>query len=158
MDRSRAIGHKGRLPWHLPADLERFQALTIGHHIIMGRKTWESIGRPLPGRISVVVTRNPRYTAPGAMLVKSLPEALALARGDPEPFVIGGAELFREALPLAGCVYLTEILAEYAGDVWFPELPAAQWTRVHHEHHPAAGEQPAWDFSVYRRSRLKVGE
>lgn len=151
MDRQRVIGRDGRLPWHLPADLQRFKALTVGHHIIMGRKTWESIGRLLPGRTSVVVTRNAQYVAPGALLASSLPAALALANADPEPFVVGGAELFREALPLARRVYLTEVLAEYEGDAWFPELSGAQWTRIQHEHHPATGEQPAWEYSVYRR-------
>jgi len=151
MDRDRAIGHRGKLPWHLPADLQRFKSLTMGHHIIMGRKTWESIGRLLPGRTSVVVTRNAQYAAPGALRALSLREALALAQRDPEPFVIGGAELFREALPLAGRVYLTEISARYEGDAWFPKLPAAQWTCVHREHHPAAGQQPGWDFSIHQR-------
>ena len=152
MDRNRAIGHQGKLPWHLPADLQRFKSLTLGHHIIMGRKTWESIGRLLPGRTSVVVTRNAQYGAPGALVAPSLPEALALVQSDPEPFVIGGAEIFREALPFAGRVYLTEILAGYEGDAWFPMLPTAQWTCVHREHHPAAGQQPAWDFSIYQRA------
>lgn len=152
MDRNRVIGYQGKLPWHLPADLQRFKGLTMGHHIIMGRKTWESIGRPLPGRTSVVVTRNAQYAAPGALLAPSLPEAVALAQGDPEPFVIGGAEIFRQALPLSNRVYLTEILAEYEGEVWFPELPVAQWTCVHREHHPAVGGQPAWDYSVHERA------
>src|SRR5262252_9100268 len=106
---NRVIGRDGQLPWRLPADQRRFKALTMGHHIIMGRKTWESIGRPLPGRTSVVVTRNAQYAAPGALLAASLPEALALAQHDPEPFVIGGAEIFREALPFSNRVYLTEV-------------------------------------------------
>jgi dihydrofolate reductase len=152
MDRNRAIGHRGGLPWHLPADLQRFKSLTLGHHVIMGRKTWESIGRLLPGRTSVVVTHNAQYAAPGALLASSLPEALVLAQRDSEPFVIGGAEIFREALPLSNRVYLTEVLGAYAGDVWFPPLPEAQWTCVHREHHPAVGQQPAWDFSIYQRA------
>jgi dihydrofolate reductase len=151
MDRGRVIGHQGKLPWHLPADLQRFKRLTMGHHIIMGRKTWESIGRPLPGRTSVVITRNANYSAPGAVLAASLHEALTLARLDPEPFVIGGAEIFREALPRATRIYLTKILAEYDGDTWFPELAAAQWNCVQVDHYPAEGQQPAWDYSVCER-------
>src|SRR5262245_49494679 len=100
MARNRVIGRDGRLPWRLPTEQQRFKALTMGHHIIMGRKTWESIGRPLSGRVSVVVTRNNAYTAPGATVVHSLDEALMLARSDPEAFVIGGGELYAQALPL----------------------------------------------------------
>jgi dihydrofolate reductase len=151
IDRNRAIGHQGKLLWHLPADLQRFKSLTMGHHIIMGRKTWESIGRLLPGRTSVVVTRNGGYAAPGALLAPSLLEALALAQHDPEPFVIGGAEIFREALPLSNRVYLTEVFGEYAGDVWFPPLPEAQWRRIRSEEHPPTAQQPGWRFSVYER-------
>ena len=151
MDRGRVIGHQGKLPWHLPADLQRFKKLTMGHHIIMGRKTWKSIGRPLPGRTSVVITRNANYSAPGAVLAASLHEALTLARLDPEPFVIGGAEIFREALPRATRIYLTKILAEYDGDTWFPELPATQWNCVQADHYPTEAQQPAWDYSVCER-------
>lgn len=154
MDRGRVIGHQGKLPWHLPADLRRFKTLTMGHHIIMGRKTWESIGRPLPGRTSVVITRNANYSAPGAVLAASLHEALTLARPDPEPFVIGGAEIFGEALPLATRIYLTKILAAYDGDTWFPELPATQWKCVQVDHYPAEGAQPAWDYSMCERVGL----
>src|SRR5262245_14330204 len=117
MGRNCVIGHEGKLPWHLPADLKRFKAQTMGHHIIMGRRTWESVGRALPGRVSVVVTRNPAYYAPGATVVDSLAAALELASGDTEPFVIGGGELYRAALPSAHRIYLTEVLAEYPGDV-----------------------------------------
>ena len=152
MDRQRVIGHEGRLPWHLPADLQRFKSLTMGHHMIMGRKTWESIGRVLPGRVSVVVTRNPHYAAPGAVLVGSLEQALSVASGDPEPFVIGGAELFRQALPSIQRIYLTEVLAEYDGDVWFPDLRKGEWQEAHREHHPATGRDPAWNFVIYERA------
>src|SRR5258706_16065606 len=101
MAKNRVIGANNALPWHLSADLRRFKALTMGHHIIMGRKTWESIGRPLPGRTSVVVTRDPAYAAAGATVVDSLAGAMALAREDAEVFVIGGGEMYHEALPLA---------------------------------------------------------
>jgi len=151
MDRNRVIGNGGRLPWHLPADLQRFKTLTMGHHIIMGRRTWESIGRLLPGRVSIVITRNLEYSAPGALLANSVREALALANTDDEPFVIGGAQIFRAALPLARRIYLTEVLGEFPGDVWFPELPAHEWQQVHTEHHGATELEPAWDFSIYQR-------
>lgn len=151
MDRHRVIGYQGRLPWHLPSDLQRFKSLTMGHHIIMGRKTWESIGRALPGRVSVVVTRNPQYTAAGAVVTRSLSEALDVARNDAEPFVIGGAELFEVAMPHARRLYLTEVSGDHEGDVWFPELDLAQWRELRHEHHAASATEPAWDFRVYER-------
>jgi dihydrofolate reductase len=151
MARNRVIGHNGRLPWRLSADLQRFKALTMGHHIIMGRNTWESIGRPLPGRISLVVTRNEAYVAPGATVVKTVAEALALARDDSEAFVIGGSQIYRAALPLADRIYLTELKAEYPGDAFFPPLAAGEWRTLQREHHPQEGEQPAWDFVVYER-------
>lgn len=151
MARNRAIGRNGKLPWHLTADLRRFRALTTGHHIIMGRKTWESIGRLLPGRVSVVVTRNQAFVAPGAAVVSSLAAALQVASEDSEAFVIGGAELYLEALPLADRIYLTELMAEYAGDVFFPPLSPTEWCAGPREHHIAEGDQPPWEFAVYER-------
>ena len=153
MARNRVIGRDGQLPWRLPADQQRFKALTMGHHIIMGRKTWESIGRPLPGRVSVVVTRNKAYAAAGARVVRSLAEALALVREDAEAFVIGGGELYAQALPLAERIYLTELQDAYAGDVFFPPLAQAQWRAVQREQHPAEDSAPAWAFVVYERVR-----
>ena len=153
MARNRVIGRNGKLPWHLSADLKRFKALTMGHHIIMGRNTWESIGRPLPGRISVVVTRNRDYVAPGATVVDSLAAALQLASEDSESFVIGGGELYREALPLADRIYLTELPADYPGDVFFPPLSTEEWRSGPREHHAAEGDQPAWSFVICERQR-----
>ena len=153
MARNRVIGRDGQLPWRLPADQKRFKALTMRHHIIMGRKTWESIGRSLPGRVSVVVTRNQAYAAAGAMVVASLSEALTRARGDPEAFVIGGGELYREALPLADRIYLTELKDDHPGDAFFPALAEGEWRSVQREQHPAKGAEPAWDFVVYERVR-----
>ena len=127
--RNGVIGQDNRLPWHLPADLKHFKALTTGHAVIMGRKTWESLPekfRPLPGRQNIVVTRNAGYAAEGAVVVGSLPAALAAAAGD-EAFVIGGAELYQAALPLAARLQLTEIDADYAGDTWFPPRDPQQW-------------------------------
>ena len=155
MARNRVIGRGGQLPWRLPTDQQHFKALTMGHHIIMGRKTWESIGRPLPGRVSVVVTRNKAYAAPGATVVQSLDEALALARSDPEAFVIGGGELYAQALPLAQRIYLTELEDEYPGDAFFPPVAHGEWRAVQREQHPARGTEPAWEFVVYERARAE---
>lgn len=128
--RNGVIGANNRLPWHLPEDLRRFRALTTGHHIIMGRKTYESLGRLLPDRTTVIVTRNPDYRVAGARVVGSLDAALASCAGDPEAFLIGGAELYTEGLALADRLYVTEIHAEYDGDAFFPPLDAACWHEV----------------------------
>ena len=123
------IGSNNRLPWHLPADLRHFKALTTGHAVIMGRKTWESLPekfRPLPGRRNIVVTRSAAYAAPGASVAGSLPDAVAAAAGA-EAFVIGGAELYQAALPLANRLQLTEIDAEFEGDTWFPARDPHEW-------------------------------
>ena len=151
MARNRVIGRDGKLPWHLSADLKRFKALTMGHHIVMGRKTWEAVGRPLPGRTSVVVTRNPSYSAPGAVVVASIPAAVKIAETDTEAFLIGGGEIYREALPRAGRIYLTQIDADYLGDTLFPELNLDEWQETSREHHPAENNLPAWDFAIYDR-------
>jgi dihydrofolate reductase len=150
--RNGVIGKDNRLPWRIPEDLKRFRTLTMGHHIIMGRRTWESIGRPLPGRTSVVITRDRAYLAPGATVVHSFADALAACAGDDEAFVIGGAAVYREALPLADCIYLTTIDADYEGDVFFPPVSAGQWREASQERHPASGPvQPAYDFVVLIR-------
>jgi dihydrofolate reductase len=152
--RNGVIGKDNRLPWHIPEDLKRFRGLTMGHHIIMGRRTWESIGRPLPGRTSVVVSRRQDYSAPGALVVHSLAQALAACGPDDEAFVIGGAQLYREALPLAQRIYLTRIEADYAGDTYFPPLPEELWQEASREARPAGGPaQPAYQFVVLTRVR-----
>jgi dihydrofolate reductase len=127
MASNRVIGANGGLPWHLSSDLKRFKALTMGHHIIMGRKTFESIGRLLPGRTSVVITRNPAWKFEGALVANSIERALELAANDEEVFVIGGEAVFREALPAADRIYLTQIERAFDGDVRFPEWTPAQW-------------------------------
>ncbi len=121
------IGINNTLPWHLSEDLKRFKALTMGHHIIMGRKTYESLGRLLPGRITVIVTRNKHYKAEGALISHSLQAALILACSDAEPFVIGGAELYKEGLKLANKLYITEVQAEFAGDAFFEPIDLDVW-------------------------------
>jgi len=127
MSRNRVIGANGAIPWHLPEELKRFKSVTMGHHIVMGRKTWESIGRPLPGRTSVIVTRQRDYRAPGAIVVHSLDAAIAACGGDTEIFVIGGAGLYAQALPRADRLYLTTVEAEVAGDAVMPEFEMKDW-------------------------------
>lgn len=129
MDERRGIGYRGQLPWHLPADLRRFKSLTMGHSLVMGRKTYESIGRSLPGRTMIVLTRDRDYNAPGCLLAHSLEEALEIARqsGDDEVFVIGGGEVFEQALPLADRIYLTRVHAVFEADTYFPEYNPGGW-------------------------------
>ena len=139
MNEDGGIGKMGRLPWRLGADLKRFKRLTIGHHVVMGRKTYESIGSPLPGRTMVVITRNPDYHAEGCFVVGSIEEALALtsARGEDEAFIIGGGEIFAQALPLAQRLYLTQVRTHANCDVFFPSFDPAEWAEVERKEHPA---------------------
>jgi len=152
MAKNRVIGHNNTLPWHLPADLKHFKALTMGHHIVMGRKTYESIGKPLPGRTSVVVTRNENYAVPGVLVVNSLPAAIKACSDDEEIFVIGGAEIYRQAITLADRIYLTEIDAEFSGDAHFPEFNRDEWHEVSREMNSQLEPQPLeYHFDVYHR-------
>ncbi len=124
------IGRRGQLPWQVPEDLKRFKALTMGHALVMGRATHESIGRPLPGRRNVVVTRGSR-TFEGCEVAHSLDEALALVADDPLPFLIGGAELYRQGLPRVTHLFLTKLALRVPdGDAFFPELKALEWVEV----------------------------
>jgi dihydrofolate reductase len=132
------IGINNTLPWHLPEDLKRFRALTTGHHIIMGRKTYESLNRLLPDRTTVIVTRNRDYVVPGAVIAHSLKEAVAGCGDDPEAFLIGGAELYAEGFELADKLYLTEIHAEYEGDAFLPVFDRQQWQETAREPHKSA--------------------
>ena len=150
--RNGVIGIDNRLPWRLPADLRRFKALTLGHTVIMGRKTWESLPepfRPLPGRRNVVVTRDRGYCAAGATVAASLDAALRVAHGD-EAFVIGGAELYAAALPLADRLEMTEIDASFAGDSFFPVIKWGQWRETTRE---TAHDEAGFDYAFvsYRR-------
>ncbi len=133
MANQRVIGINNSLPWHLPEDLKRFKALTMGHHIIMGRKTYESIGRLLPGRTTVIVTRNPDYQVEGALIAHSLEAAIALCDGDEQPFLIGGAELYKVGLSLADQIYLTQIHADFSGDAFLPAFDLSTWGEVSSE-------------------------
>ena len=137
--RNGVIGRDGALPWRLSADLRRFRELTTGHHVIMGRKTHASIGRPLPGRSNMVLSRTRDYSAAGCTVVNGLDQALgqAEATGENEAFVIGGARIYELALPAAARLYLTRVEADVAGDVCFPSLVEAEWREVSREEHGA---------------------
>ena len=154
MSRNRVIGARGAIPWHLPNELKRFKKITMGHHIIMGRKTWESIARPLPGRTSVIVTRQTGYHAPGAVIAHSLDEAIRRCGDDEEVFVIGGAELYAEALPRANRLYMTLVDAEIEGDTSMPEFDGRTWREIESESFPADGRHAfPYHCSVHERIR-----
>lgn len=127
------IGADNCLLWHISEDLRRFKALTSGHPVVMGRKTWESLGRPLPGRHNVVITRNPEYVADGATVVGSLDKALALLKDEQEIFIIGGGEIYRQAMEVADRLYITHVDAEYEGDTCFPDIDPEKWRPVFRE-------------------------
>ena len=153
------IGRNNALPWHLPEDLRYFKRVTMGKPIVMGRKTFESIGRPLPGRSNIVITRNPDFRPPGVKVVASLEEALSLATeialidGAAELVVIGGAEIYREAIPRAERLYLTEVHARVEGDARLPTIDWGQWREVGRERHAASGANPYdYSFVVYERA------
>ncbi|MFH0944130.1 MAG: type 3 dihydrofolate reductase [Planctomycetota bacterium] len=148
----RVIGWKNDLPWRLPADLRRFKALTMGHPILMGRKTHESIGKPLPGRLSIVLTHQADFAADGCQVVHSMEEALAAAGEADELFVIGGASLYCEALPLASRIYFTRIEGEFEGDTFFPEFDESEWTEVAREEHgPDEKNRHPYAFCILER-------
>jgi dihydrofolate reductase len=147
--RNGVIGRDGALPWKIPGELAHFKRVTLGHPIVMGRKTWESLGRPLPGRRNIVVTRNAGYAAPGAEVVTSLAAALALCQGVAEVFVIGGAELYAQALPLATRAVVTEIDADFDGDARFPALDPRHW---HETARTPGATEPPHAFVTYERS------
>lgn len=145
------IGADGRLPWRLPEDLRHFKSLTLGHPVIMGRRTWESLGRALPGRENIVVTRAPGYAAPGASVAASLDAALALCAGEPTVFVIGGGELYAEALAVADGLVLTEIQRDYPGDARFPDYDRSAWRETQRQ--PQTGADGLrFDFVLYERA------
>jgi dihydrofolate reductase len=154
MSENGVIGREGRLPWHLAADLKRFKQLTMGHAVIMGRKTWESIGRPLPGRRMVVITRQPNYQPDGVQVVPSLDDALAIAEsaGDEEAFIIGGAEIYRLALPRAERLHVTLIHATIDGDTAFPPIDWSMWQQTASEPHRADDKNDfPYSFQIFER-------
>jgi dihydrofolate reductase len=157
MAENRVIGKNGHLPWHLPKDLKYFKKLTVDRTVIMGRKTFEEIKRPLDNRRNVVITRNHAFQPHGVTVVPSLDEALALAATEDEVFVIGGGDIFRLALPRADRLYLTVIHAQVEGDTWFPEFDKAAWALESEERHEV-DSQHAYPFSFRTYRRIRSGE
>jgi dihydrofolate reductase len=156
MDEKRGIGKDGKLPWRLSSDMKRFRELTMGHHVVVGRKTIESIGKPLPGRQTIVVTRNSDYKIEGCLIAGSVQAAIALAeaRGEKETFVIGGADIYAEALVVADRVYLTEVHAEVGADTFFPEFDRSAWAERECSFQPADEKnEHACTFRLLERVR-----
>jgi dihydrofolate reductase len=156
MSENRVIGKDNKLPWHLPADLKFFKATTLHHPILMGRKTYESIGKPLPQRTSIIITRQPDYQVPGALVVNSLSEGIKAGKAITDDiFIIGGAEILKEALPLIDTMYLTLIHATFDGDVFYPEYKEQEWQEVWREdHQPDEKNQYPYSFRKLIRREL----
>jgi dihydrofolate reductase len=158
MDEERGIGRAGTVPWHLKADLQRFKALTMGHHLLVGRKTWESIGRPLPGRKMVIITHNPAYrpeNCPECNVVRSLDSALELAQqaSEDEAFIGGGGEIFVQALPLADRIYLTTVHTRSGCDVFFPWFDSSEWREKEHYEQDADGKNEfSFSYQVFDKT------
>lgn len=154
---NRVIGLDNKMPWHLPADLKHFKAMTLGKPIVMGRKTWDSLGRPLPGRLNLVVSRQPDLHLEGAETFGSLDAALLRAeqwareQGATEIMLIGGAQLYQQALPLAQRLYLTRIAASPEGDAFFPAFDESLWRRTDCQAHPVDGDMPGYRFETWQR-------
>lgn len=147
-----AIGKDNQLLWHLPNDLRFFKRTTTGHPIIMGRKTYESVGKPLPNRRNIIVTRQAAYAAEGAEVVHSLAAAIESCAGEPEVFVVGGAEIYKQAIPVVDRIYLTRVHTALPGDSFFPELDEQAWRLVSEDSHPADERHTyGYTFRVYER-------
>lgn len=147
MSKNRVIGADGQIPWHLPQDLQRFKQLTMGQSLLMGRKTYQSIGRPLPGRQTIILSRNPALQVAGCTLVSDLKAGIAAAQSS-ELFICGGGEIYRQALPLVEKIYLTELQREVSGDTFFPELASHRFRTLHTE---MLSDQELWRFSILQR-------
>ncbi|MDB5810691.1 MAG: dihydrofolate reductase [Betaproteobacteria bacterium] len=153
MAKNRVIGANQGIPWHLPGELKMFKTITMGHHMIMGRNTWESIRRLLPGRTTVIVSRQADYQVPGAIVAATLDDALAACGNDEEIFVIGGAQLYTAALPRADRIYLTEVDAEVAGDTYMPVFDLQEWRAGAVTEHAADEKNPyRFKLTVYDRA------
>ena len=149
------IGKNNDLLWHLPDDLKHFKRTTRGHHVIAGRKTFESQGsKPLPGRTNIIVTRNADYHAEGCIVTDSLEKALEQVKDDDEPFIIGGEQIYRMALPMVDRIYLTRVHAELEGDTFFPELDMSQWKEVSRDYHEM-DQRHRYAFSVITLDRIR---
>ena len=157
MTENRVIGRDGDMPWRLSSDLKRFKRITMGHHILMGRKTYDSIGRPLPGRTTVVISRAATYDDPQIRVARSLDEAIQISGADEEIFITGGAQIYELALPQVDRIYLTRIHCELEGDTFFPEVDLEKWELIEQEKH-TADEKNNFDYSflTYQRSNKNV--
>jgi dihydrofolate reductase len=154
MDQENGIGYQDRLPWHLSSDLKRFKSLTMGHHLIMGRKTYQSIGKLLPGRVMIVVSKDLLYRADGCIIVNTIDDGLQFARenGEEEVFIIGGGQIFIQTLPKADRIYLTLVHATTAADVFFPSINQAEWKEIQSIFQPARqGDDFDHSFIVLHR-------
>jgi len=157
MGENRAIGLAGKIPWHLPADFKRFKELTLGHPVVMGNKTFESIGKPLPDRTNIVLAKDSDYAAEGCLVVHSLDDALALAaKENEEVFIIGGGSVYALAMPMADVIYLTKVHGTFEGDVFFPEIDENKWRLISSEPHEK-DEKNAYDyeFCVYESRKAQ---
>ncbi len=154
MDENRVIGNNNALPWHLPEDLKFFKKTTMGFPIAMGRKTWDSIGRPLPGRENIVLTQNPSFTSEGCTVLNSVEELVQYSqKNEKDIFVIGGAEIFKLVLPFANRLYITKIHAQFKGDTHFPELNMSDWTLISKEKGLQDEKNPyEYYFEIYERN------
>ncbi len=153
------IGRGNKLPWHIPEDLRWFKRVTMGKSIIMGRKTYESIGKPLPGRTNIVITTQADFQADGVKVVHSLDEAeqlaqqIALIDGSEEALIIGGAQIYQLALPKVHRMYVTQVYATVEGDTYFPDVDWQAWTEIGRDQHPETDDQYAYDFVVYQQEK-----
>ena len=156
MARNRVIGLNNQIPWYIPDDLKFFKRTTLDHHILMGRKNFMSLGRPLPKRTNVVITRDPFFISSGCVVVHSVEEAIEVARenGETEAFIIGGGEIYAQTVDLWDKLYLTEVHAEVEGDVYFPEIDLDQW-KLLDEDFREAGERNDFDFTIRTYERIR---
>lgn len=152
---NRAIGINNQIPWYLPADLKYFKKTTLGHHILMGRKSYLSIGKPLPKRTNLVLTRNPFFTATGITVIHNLEEGIEIARssGEEELFIIGGGDIYRQSIDLVDRLYITEVDIQTEGDTFFPEIDLNKWDLISEDYH-LADDRNKWNycFKIYHRS------
>jgi len=147
------LGKNNDLVWHLPNDLKRFKEVTAGHHVIMGRKTYESLGSPLPKRTNIIITRNPNYTAEGCVIASSLKEAITLAKAeDPNPYILGGAQIYKQAIAIADVLDLTLVDAELDADVFFPNIDTSIWKEIErYDHFIDEKHQYNYSFVTYKK-------
>ena len=150
--RNKVIGRENQLPWHLPEDLKHFKRTTLGKPVIMGRKTWESLPKALPGRLNVVITRQADFVAEGATVVSTIEEALAMVKDMPDAFIMGGAQIYRQTMDLVKVAHITVINSDIEGDAYFEGFNEADWTLAEEETYPATDQHP-WSFSIRRYER-----